>query len=216
MKPLKIVKETGLEGSQADTLAESYRFNDYRRYRSVDATACKKYFRGVIQEILACDEAHSWLAYRGDSLVGIAAVTPLAWDSSYFGLPMANLTVIIIEDEPIGSFEIADKLLNKALPEVSNQQIQHLSVRVDIEETGLIDFQLFGETIFDLDIHQIPTWKDVSAHLHYDVRFLVHADSKQAIHLSSESNDLAWFKLHRLAEITTDDSVLRLAEKTAG
>ena len=94
--------------------------------------------------------------------------------------------------------------------------VARVAQKETIEETGLIDFKLFRESIFDLDIHQIPTWKDVSAHLHYDVRFLVHADSTQAIHLSSESNDLAWFKLHRLAEITTDDSVLRLAEKTAG
>ena len=82
------------------------------------------------------------------------------------------------------------------------------------EETGITDFHLFGRGIFDLDIHSIPAWNKIPEHLHYDVRFLIHADSQQTTRVSEESNDVAWFDLHELEDITQDASVLRLAEKT--
>lgn len=81
------------------------------------------------------------------------------------------------------------------------------------EETGLKEFSIYKDRIYDLDIHRIPAWKDVPEHLHYDVRFLVHADSELSIQLSEESNDIAWFDLHILPDVTDDNSVLRLAEK---
>ena len=138
MIPLKIVQEREPEESLIYPLVEFYRFNDYRRYRSVDTTAGKRYLKGMLQEILTGDDTRSWFAYAGDSLVGLAVVTHLVWDSNYFGLPMASLTVIVIDDEPCRNFEIADKLLSKALPDALCQKHQHLTVRVDTEETGLI------------------------------------------------------------------------------
>lgn len=81
------------------------------------------------------------------------------------------------------------------------------------EETGLKDFSILSEEIFDLDIHEIPVWKAVPAHYHYDVRFLIYADREQPITLSDESNDLRWFKFSEISEATSDASVFRMAEK---
>ena len=56
--------------------------------------------------------------------------------------------------------------------------------------------------IFDIDIHEIPEYKTVPTHLHYDVRFLMQAPTENFI-ISSESNDLKWFdrkSLHQLIE----------------
>lgn len=82
------------------------------------------------------------------------------------------------------------------------------------EESGLKEFSIYKDRIYDLDIHRIPDWKDVPAHIHYDVRFLIHADSEQSLYLSEESNDIAWFDLNNLADVIQDKSVLRLAEKS--
>ena len=82
------------------------------------------------------------------------------------------------------------------------------------EETGLEDYEFFAETIFDLDIHEIPAWEDTPAHDHYDVRFLIYADSRQTITVSHESHDARWFLLSEIAAISSDISVLRLAEKS--
>lgn len=92
----------------------------------------------MLQEILTGDDTRSWFAYVGDSLLEFAVVTHLVWDSNYFGLPMASLTVIVIDGEPCRNFEIADKLLSKALQDALCQKYQHLTVRVDTEETGLV------------------------------------------------------------------------------
>ena len=95
-----------------------------------------------------------------------------------------------------------------------NADVAQVAIQETREETGLSEFQVFKDYIFDLDIHKIPAWKDVPEHLHYDVRFLIFTDSTQAIKVSEESNDIAWFDLEKLAQVSTDHSVLRLAEKT--
>lgn len=92
--------------------------------------------------------------------------------------------------------------------------VARVAEKETIEETGLVEFTLFKDRIFDLDIHVIPPWKEVPQHLHYDVRFLVHADSKQPIQLSEESNDLRWFDLEEIPNISQDTSVLRLADRS--
>ncbi|MDA0350491.1 MAG: NUDIX hydrolase [Verrucomicrobia bacterium] len=81
------------------------------------------------------------------------------------------------------------------------------------EETGLKDFRIFSEEIFDLDIHKIPQWKTVPAHYHYDVRFLIYANSQQPIAMSGESNALRWFDFSGISEMTPDASVIRMAGK---
>ncbi len=94
--------------------------------------------------------------------------------------------------------------------------VARVAERETSEETGLKEFRIYKDRIYDLDIHRIPAWREVPEHLHYDVRFLIHADSEQSLHLSEESNDIAWVELHNLADVVQDKSVLRLAEKSIG
>lgn len=81
------------------------------------------------------------------------------------------------------------------------------------EESGLDEFALLQEGIYDLDIHEIPARKTDPAHLHYDVRFAFRATTSDGLKISEESHDLAWVPLNRLREYTTEESVLRLARK---
>lgn len=81
------------------------------------------------------------------------------------------------------------------------------------EESGLY-VKPINDAVFDIDIHTIPARGKDPKHKHYDVRFLFEADNHAALTISSESNDLRWITLKDLAELTSEESVLRMARKT--
>ena len=81
------------------------------------------------------------------------------------------------------------------------------------EESGLRELRM-EDAIFDLDRHWIPEHKDVPAHWHYDVRYVVHAQGSEAYVVSDESHDLAWRDIAQLAnDEAADESVRRMAGK---
>jgi 8-oxo-dGTP pyrophosphatase MutT (NUDIX family) len=82
------------------------------------------------------------------------------------------------------------------------------------EETGLTNIRVLSPEIFDIDIHLIPERKGIPAHLHYDVRFLFQADKNQPLIVSSESTDLAWVDLGKVASLNDSSSITRMIEKT--
>ncbi len=92
--------------------------------------------------------------------------------------------------------------------------IRAVALREAEEESGLRLVPL-GAGIYDIDVHRIPARADEPAHFHYDVRFAFEADRAQPFVVSAESHALAWVPLTELAALGADDSVLRLARKTA-
>jgi 8-oxo-dGTP pyrophosphatase MutT (NUDIX family) len=81
------------------------------------------------------------------------------------------------------------------------------------EESGLSGLRI-EEEIFDLDRHWIPEHKGVPAHWHYDVRYVVRADTDEAFVVSDESHALAWREVAELAQDeAADASVRRMARK---
>jgi 8-oxo-dGTP pyrophosphatase MutT (NUDIX family) len=83
------------------------------------------------------------------------------------------------------------------------------------EEAGLSRLKPLNEgRIFDVDAHCIPARGSEPAHIHYDVRFLIEADPDEPLRLTEESHDLAWVPLSAIAALNTDQSVLRLVERT--
>ena len=80
------------------------------------------------------------------------------------------------------------------------------------EESGL-DVKPLSEDIFDVDVHLIPARKQDPEHYHYDVRFLLEADSNQPFVVSEESHDLAWVALEDLPNLVDERSMLRMLEK---
>jgi hypothetical protein len=138
MKPLKVVQDQELDISQVNMLVTTYRFNDFRRYRSVSTTACKKYLKGIVQEALENKAAHSWAAYRGSELVGLSIMVPLHWESTHFGKRMASLITVIDDSGYHQTFDSADRLIDKALRYASVEKVHHLNIRVDVEEIAVI------------------------------------------------------------------------------
>ncbi len=81
------------------------------------------------------------------------------------------------------------------------------------EESGLRNFNLVFENIFDLDIHHISRLGNEAEHLHYDVRFAMQATESTQYVVSEESHDLSWFAIKNLQAFTKEESILRMARK---
>ena len=80
------------------------------------------------------------------------------------------------------------------------------------EETGLPTRPL-QTNFFDLDIHPIPARKEVSAHFHYDLRYLLVAKEGAIPQGNEEVRATKWVKIEDLALYCEERSVLRMAEK---
>ena len=82
------------------------------------------------------------------------------------------------------------------------------------EESGLTGVRAVSAEIFDVDRHRIPARGSEPEHWHYDVRFLYEADPAEALVVSSESKELAWVELERVASLNASESLARMVRKT--
>ena len=95
-----------------------------------------------------------------------------------------------------------------------DENILGVALREAEEETGLQNFKLLHDGIFDIDIHVIPARKEFQEHLHYDVRFLLQGDKDESLTRSTESHDLAWIAIDQLDVLTHENpSIIRMARK---
>ncbi len=88
-----------------------------------------------------------------------------------------------------------------------------VAMREIAEESGLVNIELLGKGIFDIDIHEIPARGDEPAHFHHDVRYAFKAFWGEAYTVSDESHDLSWVEIEKLADYTTEESMVRMAQK---
>lgn len=89
--------------------------------------------------------------------------------------------------------------------------LARVALREAQEESGLTSLSLLDSEVFDVDIHTIPERGDEPAHEHFDVRFVVTADSNEQPVISHESRGAAWVPLDAIHTRTSDESVLRMA-----
>jgi len=82
------------------------------------------------------------------------------------------------------------------------------------EESGLTRLRVLSPEIFDVDRHWIPPRKSDPGHYHYDLRFFFEADPAEPLVITSESKDLAWVELGRMAALNPEESMARMARKT--
>lgn len=91
--------------------------------------------------------------------------------------------------------------------------ILRVALREAQEESGIEAIEPVTSGIFDIDIHPIAEHKGITAHLHYDIRFVLQA-KRADYKISSESNDLAWIPLTLLSRFSAEnDSLSRMAKK---
>ncbi len=89
-----------------------------------------------------------------------------------------------------------------------------MALREAREETGLTRLKPVSAEAFDVDRHWIPPRGDTPGHWHLDLRFLLEADPEEALVVSDESHDLRWVELARVAELNSEESMLRMVRKT--
>ncbi len=87
--------------------------------------------------------------------------------------------------------------------------IQRVALREAREESGTEKIELLISTIFDIDIHPIPS----ACERHYDIIYLLHADKDATIEISDESHALAWVPLEDITHYTQERSIIRKLEK---
>jgi 8-oxo-dGTP pyrophosphatase MutT (NUDIX family) len=91
---------------------------------------------------------------------------------------------------------------NENLEEVMRKEVE--------EETGLSEITFVYSDLFDIDIHTIPSYKNIPQHDHYDVRFLIEVSPDVKITKNNESNALKWIEIN---QIPNDASMQRMKEK---
>lgn len=113
------------------------------------------------------------------------------------------------------------KSLNKLMQfgghiDAQDTTIYNAVLREVEEETGLKP-ALAQEDIYDVDLHDVPERpvKNEPAHKHYDVRFLIEVPFSKPNPPAGESQEIAWYTLDDITPELCEDSVLRMARKTA-
>ena len=94
-----------------------------------------------------------------------------------------------------------------------DSDVLRVAVREAEEESGIVGVKSLSDTLFDLDIHEIPARGEEPTHLHYDARFLLQVPPGSRYQVSEESHDLGWVEISRLEEYSTEWSLLRMREK---
>ena len=90
-----------------------------------------------------------------------------------------------------------------------------VALREAQEESGLRRLRVVSAAVFDVDRHWIPPRKTDPGHYHHDLRFVLEADPDEPLVVSSESKDLAWVELSRVAALNPEESMARMVRKTA-
>jgi 8-oxo-dGTP pyrophosphatase MutT (NUDIX family) len=90
-----------------------------------------------------------------------------------------------------------------------------VALREAKEESGLADVRPLSGEIFDLDVHEIAAREAEPAHHYYGIRFLFEADRGLPLTVTRESKALAWVALENIRSYSREESVLRMAAKTA-
>jgi 8-oxo-dGTP pyrophosphatase MutT (NUDIX family) len=82
------------------------------------------------------------------------------------------------------------------------------------EETAVTIAEPLPKDLFDIDVHAIPAARGEPAHLHFDLRFLFHAES-DAFVADDEVLAAAWVPITKIAAGWEDASVQRVAARLA-
>jgi 8-oxo-dGTP pyrophosphatase MutT (NUDIX family) len=142
-----------------------------------------------------------------------------ALERSHFEPGHFTVSAFVLSPERDSVLLIFHKKLSRWLQpgghvEPSDAHPRDTARREVLEEVGIAAMSLVlpRESIFDIDIHPIPSRPSEPAHEHFDLRFLFVAESREFA-ATSEVADAKWVKLAELPTATKDESVLRAIRK---
>ena len=83
------------------------------------------------------------------------------------------------------------------------------------EESGLKSGKILSKEIFDIDVHKIPSKKGIAEHFHFDIRILFEADDTEVISFdTAESMLVKWIRLDEIREVSKEESITRMINKS--
>ena len=170
----------------------------------------------LLDQLAAYREAHPLETETIDRFTAFIRANPDCFERS---LPEGHVTGSAWIVEPDGSRVLLthhrklDAWLQLGGHADGDPDVLAVALKEAREESGLQDFEVPDQGIFDLDIHLIPERKGIPAHWHYDIRYLLTANGSTSYIVSEESHDLRWVPLDEVASLTTDDSMLRMLGK---
>lgn len=94
-----------------------------------------------------------------------------------------------------------------------DSDILAVAVKEAQEESGIVHIIPVSNQIFDIDIHPIPARPNEPVHYHYDIRFLLQAQSDEPLIHNEESLDLKWFGKDESTLPTQSFSIVRMFRK---
>lgn len=113
-------------------LGESSRFSGYRGLRTLDDSHHRMILASKLRTALEAGGVCHGLCAEAGSVVAVCAVSPLEWDSSHFGIPMARLVMASkcgVEPASIRA------LVETALAEAGGSfPLRHVSASIDIDD----------------------------------------------------------------------------------
>ncbi|WP_373511913.1 NUDIX hydrolase [Persicitalea sp.] len=91
--------------------------------------------------------------------------------------------------------------------------VLRVAMRETEEETGVKPHPI-EKTIFDIDVHSIPSRPSEPSHYHYDIRFLLGANPEAEPVRNAESKEVRWVPIDEVGLYNPSESVLRMQRKT--
>ena len=130
--------------------------------------------------------------------------TASAWVVSHDGK-----SVLLTEHAKLGKwFQLGGHI------EEQDSSFLNACLREAIEESGIVGLTLDGSFIIDLDIHEIPEYKGIKSHPHFDVTCYIVAPEDAKVTISQESKNLKWVPLTEVKALTDDEAIHRMVDKT--
>ena len=117
-----------------DPLIEAYPFKAYRNYRVLSRKRQDDVLRAELRGALEHAGGFGMVA-SGDAPAAAAVVRPLPWDSGFFEIPMARLT--LIHDGGARRVDV-QQIVVPAIAACRERAIRHLSARVDVADAETI------------------------------------------------------------------------------
>lgn len=94
-----------------------------------------------------------------------------------------------------------------------DHDLLRVAIKEAQEESGIDTIIPAHEDIFDIDIHLVPPHKNIPAHYHYDIRFLLKVVGDANFVQNSESKALQWFDKNKTNLPTQEFSITRMFDK---
>jgi hypothetical protein len=118
--------------SLVEPIVQAYPFKSFRNYRVLPRKAQTAVMLAEIQATLNHDDGLV-LIDGVDIVSSVVVARTLAWDTKFFGIPMARIEYVVCADA-----ERAEHVIAAGIDELRARGVRHVSARVDVEDVRAV------------------------------------------------------------------------------